>query len=44
MEQETAGVVELQRGSAELALRDLTGYFGRCDAYVQRSELHHRRS
>jgi len=36
---ESGGEVELAKGEAVLALHDLTGYFGRCDAIVLTSDM-----
>ncbi|MBN2449654.1 MAG: FAD-dependent oxidoreductase [Lentisphaeria bacterium] len=39
---EQAGTVSLPAGRATLALRDLTGYYGRCDALVLTSDAGYR--
>jgi hypothetical protein len=36
---QSAGEFELAKGEAEIVLRDLTGYYGRCDALVLTSDL-----
>ena len=35
------GLFELEEGPAELALHDLTGYYGRCDALILTKDMHY---